>query len=483
MKFPTILILLILAVLPAIHGFSQNKQDNVCYINNNRIYFQLDKRWPEAKRKEISSLFSLDSTLIELAFKGEPAFVYDSIPWQVDKIDADIFELSKALNGHGSAYNPNDLFLLDDRIFMLPVNIGPIFSQPKKYGVNSFAKNPTVEYNDSSARFILNGYLKVGQVFLSGTFNTWSTMQNPMSRTESGWEISIKLGPGRYLYKFIVDGKWITDPGNLKKENDQRGGHNSVVYIYNHIFTLNGFPDARKVYVSGNFNGWKKKDLRMKPVPGGWELPLYLDQGTHAYKFLVDGLWITDPGNKTTHADAWGNVYSFIGIGDTLIFRLHGYSTARSVVLSGSFNSWSYNELVMNKTADGWELPYVLGAGNYEYKFIVDGTWMPDPDNPNTTGSGNFTNSCITFKPNHTFTLEKFADAKKVIVTGSFNNWREDSFAMIFKNGTWTYPVYLKPGKYTYKFIVDGKWMIDPANEYWEENLQGTGNSVLWIEP
>jgi len=108
---------------------------------------------------------------------------------------------------------------------------------------------------------------------------------------------------------------------------------------------------------------------------------------------------------------------------------------------------------------------------------------MPDPDNPITTGSGDFKNSCIVVRPNYTFTLKQFADAKTVIVTGSFNGWNEDSFRMVRNDGEWTYSVYLKPGKHTYKFIVDGQWMIDPANEVWEENIEGTGNSVLWIEP
>jgi len=53
---------------------------------------------------------------------------------------------------------------------------------------------------------------------------------------------------------------------------------------------------------------------------------------------------------------------------------------------------------------------------------------------------------------------------------------------MIKENGIWKYPVHLNPGKHSYKFIVDGRWMIDPANELWEENEFGTGNSVLWIE-
>jgi hypothetical protein len=32
-------------------------------------------------------------------------------------------------------------------------------------------------------------------------------------------------------------------------------------------------------------------------------------------------------------------------------------------------------------------------------------------------------------------------------------------------------------------FIVDCQWLIDPANDTWEDNAAGTGNSVLWIEP
>jgi len=308
-------------------------------------------------------------------------------------------------------------------------------------------------------------------------------MELPMKKTDAGWEISVELAPGRYLYKYITDGRWIHDPNNLLKERDGQAGYNSVFYCYNHVFELQGNEKAKKVYVSGSFNGWKKKDLRMKKVAGGWNLPLYLEEGTHAYKFIVDGRWIPDPANSNSRKDANGNINSFIGIGDTLVFKLNGYNTAEKVILAGSFNNWSTNELLMNKTADGWELPYVIGAGNYEYKFIVDGKWMPDPANPVTTGSGDFTNSSITVKPNFTFTLKQFPDAKSVIVTGSFNGWNEDSFKMTRKDGTWQYTLHLKPGKHTYKFIVDGQWMIDPANEDWEENMEGTGNSVLWVKP
>jgi hypothetical protein len=483
MKYGILAFLLILAAFRSPEICAQQKPENACYINNGRIYFQLDKRWSVKEKKEISTLFSLDSTLIELAFKGNQTFIYDSVTWDVSKIDANLVELSKQMEENKTSYRPNDVFLVDESVFIKPFIINPVFSTPNRYGINKFAKVTSVQYEGDTARFSLPGFPKAEQVYISGTFNNWSTMQHPMQKNANDWIINIRLSPGRYLYKFIVDGRWLHDPNNQSKEDDGEAGYNSILYCYNHVFRLRGYANAKKVFVTGSFNGWKKKELQMNRVTDGWELPVYLEEGTHAYKFIVDGTWINDPDNKIVRSDANGNLNSFMGIGDTLVFRLKGYTSANTVLLSGSFNGWSTNELVMNKTADGWELPYVLAAGNYEYKFIVDGKWMPDPDNPATTGTGEFINSCLTFKPNYTFVLSQFTEAKTVFVTGSFNGWREDGYQMFQKDGMWTLPVSLKPGKYTYKFIVDGRWLIDPANEYWEENEYGTGNSVLWIEP
>lgn len=483
MKNQILVYIIIIVLAIANTGLAQNKPDNVCYINNGRIYFQLDKRWPDTKKKEISALFSLDSSLIEKAFEGRSPFIADSISWEVTRINDNIVELSKELAKNQASYQPNDVLLMDDKLFVLPFAGIPFFKSPEKYGVNKFNKEPNISYVNGVATFQLPGFQKNRKVYLSGSFNNWSTMEMPMQKTETGWQVSVKIAPGKYLYKFITDGKWIHDPNNLLKENDGQAGYNSVLFCYNHVFELKGYSNAKKVYVSGSFNDWKTKGLKMNRITEGWSLPIYFEEGTYAYKFIVDRKWIPDPANNNSRTDADGNQNSFFGIGDTVIFKLHGFDLANSVILTGSFNNWSTNELVMNKTTDGWELPYVIGAGNYEYKFIIDGKWMPDPANPITTGSGDFINSCLVVKPNYTFILRQFADAKNVIVTGSFIGWSEESYKMIRKDGAWTYPVYLKPGKYTYKFIVDGQWLIDPANDTWEDNAAGTGNSVLWIEP
>ena len=170
-------------------------------------------------------------------------------------------------------------------------------------------------------------------------------------------------------------------------------------------------------------------------------------------------------------------------MGDTLIFTLKGYPNAEKVVLSGDFNAWNTGELFMQKTPGGWQLPYVLAAGNYEYKYIVDGEWITDPGNPFTTGEADFLNSFLAVKHNHTFILKQHSDASKVILSGSFNGWTESGYTMIEKEGIWIFPLYLKPGKHLYKYVVDTKWIIDPSNDIWEENEYGTGNSVIWINP
>ncbi|MBK9557136.1 MAG: glycogen-binding domain-containing protein [Bacteroidetes bacterium] len=110
-----------------------------------------------------------------------------------------------------------------------------------------------------------------------------------------------------------------------------------------------------------------------------------------------------------------GNINSVITLGDPYNFTLKGYQNANAVVLAGSFNNWNAGELIMQKTETGWQLPFVLAPGNYEYKFIVDGNWITDPANPVTTKLGETINSFIVISANHLFTLSAFPLQKKCI--------------------------------------------------------------------
>ena len=56
---------------------------------------------------------------------------------------------------------------------------------------------------------------------------------------------------------------------------------------------------------------------------------------------------------------------------------------ARTVSLSGEFNKWSAMAAPMHKRPEGtWAVTLLLPPGRYKYKLIVDGKWIPDPENP-----------------------------------------------------------------------------------------------------
>jgi len=453
----------------------------VCRMDEGRLLFTLDTRWTPAQRKEISRLYDIDSTLLADAFAAKPVINDSGTVWKTRKLDSHLIELSKDQDKpSGEPSSGEMVFLLDDDLVRIEAAT-ELESVP--FGVNRLTRNTIVQLSGDRLRFFLPGNKKAEKVFLSGSFNAWSTMQTPMMICDSGWTATLKLKPGKYSYKYIIDGKWTNDPYNRQKENDLHGRYNSIFFCYNFQFALKEYQDAKKVILTGSFINWDENELRMIRFKNKWVLNMYLREGTHAYKFIVDGKWINDPDNKVSRPDGKGNTNSFLGIGDTLYFALRGYQNAKTVAVAGNFNVWNAGELFMNKVPGGWELPYVLGAGNYEYKFIVDGNWITDPDNPNMTGSGDYRNSYLTVKPNYSFRLEQFPDAQNVFVAGSFNGWSKSGYKMVKKKNVWLFPIHLNPGKYTYKFVVDGKFILDPSNDLWEDNEYGTGNSVLWINP
>jgi len=72
--------------------------------------------------------------------------------------------------------------------------------------------------------------------------------------------------------------------------------------------------------------------------------------------------------------------------------------------------------------------------------------------------------------------------AKKVSVAGSFNKW--DAKKLTAKKdtrGSWTAKTGLKPGRYEYKFIVDGKWINDPNCSWTVQNSLGSQNCVFEV--
>ena len=76
----------------------------------------------------------------------------------------------------------------------------------------------------------------------------------------------------------------------------------------------------------------------------------------------------------------------------------------------------------------------------------------------------------------------KAPDAREVKLIGDFNQWNLATHPMKMDHtGVWKRIVMLSPGRYEYKFLVDGRWERDPKNDEICSNCYGTDNSVIKI--
>jgi 1,4-alpha-glucan branching enzyme len=208
-----------------------------------------------------------------------------------------------------------------------------------------------------------------------------------------------------------------------------------------------------------------------------------------------------------------------------ILFRYEA-PAARMVTLAGNFNTWGGTEgggrydptidPMADEDGDGiWTIVKPLAPGRYQYKFVIDNAlrWELDPSNPNTAEEGGFTNSLIivpesvgyefevvtgtVLAGSHSTTRKAAVEAKEqevefeldspsateVYVAGEFNEWSPTATLMEKgEDGIWRVTLKIKPGKYEYKFVVDGTWMEDPNNPDMIPDPYGGNNSVLTVE-
>jgi len=80
-----------------------------------------------------------------------------------------------------------------------------------------------------------------------------------------------------------------------------------------------------------------------------------------------------------------------------------------------------------------------------------------------------------------TLTLEA-PSAEAVSLMGDFNQWNEKTHPMKKgENGQWQKIIMVPPGSYEYRFLVDGEWRNDSANDQLCSNCFGTLNNVLKV--
>ena len=79
-------------------------------------------------------------------------------------------------------------------------------------------------------------------------------------------------------------------------------------------------PEAKKVFVAGDFNDWNPSELAMRKFKGGrYAKKLKLKPGRYEYLFIVDGEWWSDPANPERLVNPYGTENSVIEIDDDVV--------------------------------------------------------------------------------------------------------------------------------------------------------------------
>lgn len=214
------------------------------------------------------------------------------------------------------------------------------------------------------------------QVFVAGTFNDWDTTSHPLTyHPEDGlFKGILRLLPGTYHYKFIVDGVWRIDDKCSRWVINPHGSLDSVLEIDDSTreqqfnppsvtlknkgnaemtikakspFTRAKASKAAKlsrtarapapklepttkritfcvrtnpgshVFLAGTFNNWDPtaKEMTDKKGNGVYITTLMLPAGIHEYKFVIDGIWYADTGCSEFVQNEYGTHNSVKRIG------------------------------------------------------------------------------------------------------------------------------------------------------------------------
>jgi 1,4-alpha-glucan branching enzyme len=72
---------------------------------------------------------------------------------------------------------------------------------------------------------------QASSVAVAGSFNGWDLNKTPMQKEGNGWKAKLSLAPGRYEYRFVVDGQWTNDPNAKECVRNDFGSTNSILVV------------------------------------------------------------------------------------------------------------------------------------------------------------------------------------------------------------------------------------------------------------
>src|ERR1700739_263266 len=133
------------------------------------------------------------------------------------------------------------------------------------------------------------------------------------------------------------EGWWATKPVRVKE---------GILFSYY-------APLAKEVFLSGDFNGWKKRSTPLiKGRDDVWRIILELKPNrSYDYKYIVDGNWTNDPNNGDLNPDVSSGANSIIYVGESGDILHKGHPERYKFTLDGrriyprSYFSMKYHQM------------------------------------------------------------------------------------------------------------------------------------------
>lgn len=178
-----------------------------------------------------------------------------------------------------------------------------------------------------------------------------------------------------------------------------------------------------------------------------------------------------------------------------ILFTYEGYHL-KNVAMAGNFSNW--NLIPMTRNENGvyfYILPVSYNqAGEmkkeYVYRYVADGIWTHDTNNKYSEDDGlggylsRFYLESADIKKHVTVRTVKqdkkaalkderlvefsiyLPEVSNLSLVGDFNDWNpEHDIPVKDENGMFKIRMRLRTGEYLYKYLADGKWILDTYNE------------------
>ncbi len=165
------------------------------------------------------TIIHLNVKLKEAAAAGETVSCYD----KYSRGSKDYFSLAKEMIMVGQKDGPRESSLSAQPM-------AKSVSQPMSKVMRETIKEKAKDFSLASFTLVAP---EAKNVYLAGDFNNWYVDEScRMQKTDGRWQSELKLKPGVYQYRFIVDGKWQNDPANTRRVENAFGDSNSVLEVH-----------------------------------------------------------------------------------------------------------------------------------------------------------------------------------------------------------------------------------------------------------